>query len=190
MKTGETKSPFEKFFNRPQDKTLTCIPTIACPKRKAKKFSPRGIKMLFIGYDEESTNFRLWKKVTRQVFISNDVKFCENLGEIYENIVENETTVLKLDFGMNEISNKTKSEIASENEAPIDSLNDTEIANNEMEPFSMQNASDINDTLQRRILRNRSSIQEPDRYGILVAYFTDAGPETYNEALLSSEAKK
>ena len=97
--------------------------------------------MLFIGYDEESTNFRLWQKDTRQVFISSDVKFCENLSEIYENIVENTTAVLKLDFGMNEISNKTKSEIASENEAPIDSLNDTEIANNEMEPFNMQNAS-------------------------------------------------
>ena len=64
----ETETPFEKWFNRkPEIKYLRVFGTeayINVPKEKRKKFEPKSKKITVVGYDGDSSNYRLWYKKT------------------------------------------------------------------------------------------------------------------------------
>ena len=67
MKQGEIMTPFEKWFSRkPGIDHLRVFGTTAylsTPKEKRKKFDAKSRQMIIVGYEGESTNYRLWAKI-------------------------------------------------------------------------------------------------------------------------------
>lgn len=51
------------------------------PKQFIKKFEARAKKMLLVGYQGDSANYRLYDPVTKRVSISRDVTFHEQLNK-------------------------------------------------------------------------------------------------------------
>ena len=93
----ETKSPFEKCFGyAPDIKHMRIFGSTAylnVPIPQRNKFTTRSRKMMLVGYDEESCNYRLWDKETQRIKISSDVDFYENDDVILDMQVENWMTI-------------------------------------------------------------------------------------------------
>lgn len=54
-----------------------CIAYAHVPKQLRKKLDDRSDKCIFLGYDEESKAYKLYKPITKKVIISRDVLFKE-----------------------------------------------------------------------------------------------------------------
>ena len=110
MNNEEQKTPFERFFGRrPEVKHLRVfgIDTyLNMPKEKRRKLDPKSKKLIFVGYEGESRNYRLWDKETRKIYVSSDVDFNERNQERKEPHVYR----CKLDFGLQEEHEETTAE--------------------------------------------------------------------------------
>ncbi|UYV67617.1 hypothetical protein LAZ67_5001384 [Cordylochernes scorpioides] len=77
--TGTT--PYELFFgtkpNVANYKIFGCNAYMHIPKENRKKWDNKSIKLMFLGYENTSKNFRLWDWKTRKIRISKDVTFDE-----------------------------------------------------------------------------------------------------------------
>ncbi|UYV85167.1 hypothetical protein LAZ67_X004795 [Cordylochernes scorpioides] len=74
-------TPYELFFgtkpNVANYKIFGCNAYMHIPKENRKKWDNKSIKLMFLGYENTSKNFRLWDWKTRKIRISKDVTFDE-----------------------------------------------------------------------------------------------------------------
>ena len=76
------KSPFELIYGKKP--TLTHLRVFGCcayalvPKEKRKKWDPKAIKCIFVGYEESSKAYRIYDSSSNKIFISRNVDFDEN----------------------------------------------------------------------------------------------------------------
>ncbi|UYV84554.1 hypothetical protein LAZ67_X002600, partial [Cordylochernes scorpioides] len=74
-------TPYELFFgtkpNVANYKIFGCNAYMHIPKENRKKWDNKSIKLMFLGYENTSKNFRLWDWKTRKIRISKDVTFNE-----------------------------------------------------------------------------------------------------------------
>ncbi|UYV84678.1 hypothetical protein LAZ67_X003069, partial [Cordylochernes scorpioides] len=74
-------TPYELFFgtkpNVANYKIFDCNAYMHIPKENRKKWDNKSIKLMFLGYENTSKNFRLWDWKTRKIRISKDVTFDE-----------------------------------------------------------------------------------------------------------------
>ncbi|UYV67744.1 hypothetical protein LAZ67_5001856 [Cordylochernes scorpioides] len=74
-------TPYELFFgtkpNVANYKIFGCNAYMYIPKENRKKWDNKSIKLMFLGYENTSKNFRLWDWKTRKIRISKDVTFDE-----------------------------------------------------------------------------------------------------------------
>ncbi|CAK9820237.1 Retrovirus-related Pol polyprotein from transposon TNT 1-94 [Anthophora quadrimaculata] len=202
LKPGETITPFEKWFKRkPAIKHLKVFGSAAylnVPKERRQKFDPKSKQVIFVGYDGESTNYRLWDNDLKKISISSDVTFNESALPIAKTDAETGTVSIK--FGIeNEAEMIPAPEDAAEHQAPI-MENDTEIRGLENDenqerwfdaaiPETEQVVANEN-ARECRQLRDRKNIQAPDRYGVPIAFLADTLPMTYTEAVSTDDASK
>ncbi|KAG5877260.1 hypothetical protein JTB14_013995 [Gonioctena quinquepunctata] len=59
-------------------KTFGCAAYVLIPRQKRSKLDRRSKKLVFVGCDKNSTNYRLFDPNTRKVTISRNVMFLEN----------------------------------------------------------------------------------------------------------------
>ena len=122
--------------------------------------------MTVVGYDGDSTNYRLWGEKMCKMYISSDVDFNENSGKCKKKIENN-----SFNFGFEE-----DPEIKEDRE-----IEDHQEANPQIvdqgEP-------------QGRQLRDRRLLNAPYRYGSPVVCVSDTVPMTFREAMSSSDAEK
>lgn len=134
---------------------------------------PKSEKMIFIDYEGESTNYRLWDVATQKIYVSCNVDFNETTEE-KDRSAENpeKEAVYQLSFG-DDIENEEDAEV------PQSSIEDiSELLNNE--PVSVG-----------RQLRDRNKLREPDRYDEHCYTFTvDPVPMTYESAIASIDSDK
>ncbi|KAG7203880.1 hypothetical protein KM043_013241 [Ampulex compressa] len=75
------RTAYENWFGRkPEIKHLRvfgCDAYKNIPKGQRKKFDPKSKKMILVGYDGESTNYRLWDAEDHKIHISCNVDFNE-----------------------------------------------------------------------------------------------------------------
>ncbi|KAK9692781.1 Reverse transcriptase (RNA-dependent DNA polymerase) [Popillia japonica] len=138
------------------------------PKEKREKLDKKSMKLILVGYDGNSTNYRLFNPITKQVTISRDATFNEgNPISVFNNhipiVVENIQT---------EVADELD-QIPEEEEVNIDAKRDDENQG--------QNSSGRN-------LRPRDHIKRPTRYELNFAEI-DA-PKTFMEAMESDDAAK
>lgn len=75
------KTPFECWTNKKPDyshlKVFSCTAYEHVPKNLSKKFEKKSPKVIFVGYEKESRNYRLYDHQTRKVHISRNNTFNE-----------------------------------------------------------------------------------------------------------------
>ena len=73
------RTPYELMFGRVPD--LSYIRTFGCRawvyNDKGKKWDPKSIPMIFVGYEPGANAYRLWNPTTRSIVISANVHFSE-----------------------------------------------------------------------------------------------------------------
>ncbi|CAK9811716.1 Retrovirus-related Pol polyprotein from transposon TNT 1-94 [Anthophora quadrimaculata] len=187
LKQGETMTPFEKWFSRkPEIKHLRVFGTDAylnMPKEKRKKFDPKSKKMIIVGYNGESTNYRLWDKDSRKIYVSSDVDFNERNTNHSEQR-GNRIYRYQIDFGLPE-EHDIRTIDDADHQQTVDEVGEERFIGEQQ-----QRQIDIPDEPQVRRLRDRSKMNIIDRYGVPVSHIADIVPMTYTEAMSSSDAAK
>lgn len=76
---------YEKWFKRkPKIEHMKIFGSDAyknIPKEKRNKLDPKSKKMIFVGYEGDSTNYRLWDPANKKIHVSCNVDFNEVVEE-------------------------------------------------------------------------------------------------------------
>ena len=194
---SEMQTPFEKWFERkPEIKHLRIYGSEAylnIPKEKRKKFDEKSRKLIFVGYDGESSNYRLWDNKTKKIYISSDVDFNEKSSSACQQRKEDKTFKIVLDFGERlkvdqHIDLVDQQQIFENQQFEDEELEDASI--DEEMSTSDQPAIKEQAVQEGRQLRDRNRIQPPERFGVPVTFIADRVPMTYAQAMASADAEK
>lgn len=183
-KQNDNSTAYEKWFNRkPEVKHLRVFGSAAylhVPKEKqSSKFNARSIKLLFVGYEGESRNYRLYDKITKRIHVSSDVTFIENSSAADEGGEPESRNILELVF---EDLNESDSEIETEQvNADINNKVQPELHEEHAEQEERRNE-------ELPVLRDRGTLRKP-AYLESYALLTETVPLTYEEAMSSPEAE-
>lgn len=143
------------------------------PKQFTQKFDAKAKKVLLVGYEGNSSNYRLFHPDTRKVTVSKNVIFHEAIGtkEVPEEVKEQEEEELKLSV--------KKQEVPNEQQTP-----------NEQQVKEAQARGKAKTILaiESRMLRDRTLIHAPLRYETNFVEFNV--PTNYEEALSGPDASQ
>ena len=164
------------------------------PKGSRIKFDPKGEKMILVGYEGESENYRLWDSMRHRIHISCDVIFNET-SEKSEEISEEsgKEAVGRLEFGnYNFFEDEEEAEPPrqADEDQPEDQLANQPEDQPEDQPEEISEQR-TNHVPEGRSLRDRSKLRSPDRYSERgYAFVVDSLPLTYEDAVAGDEAGK
>ena len=179
------------------------------PKQFTRKFDARASKKIFVGYTDESTNYRVYDPKTKKVSVAQNVVFNERVGAPSAEADEKEEAdEISLSRPKAEIEHEYEEE--NENGNVIDNERengdigeraeeDDNGGNNERENGDIGEraeeddnggGSEENEQVRegQRGLRDRSTIQTPSRYRHNANVAEYIVPLTYEEATNSTEA--
>lgn len=176
VSSGGDATPYEMWVGKkPMLSHLRIFGSVAyvhTPKQFTKKLDLRGKKMILVGYEGDSTNYRVYDPSTKSVIITRDATFFERVGKI--NLVEeephDETIVL------HSPQNEERNEVTGREAEDVDQ--------------DVRNAQELEQAAPEdgRILRNRATIHRPARYDADVAEYTT--PNSYEEATQGTQAEQ
>ena len=185
-RTGNS-TPYEKWYGKKPSlchlKSFGSEAYVHIPKIFRQKLDSKATKMLFVGYDGHSSNYRLFNPETRKVVQSRDVIFMEEYVD--HRSKDPDVALLPLPDNSWEASGEAKADEALNPECgketaekqptktPPGQKTDPEIQQGEL------------DTSQRQ-LRARISIKPPKRYEVNVAEYQE--PKTFHEAVTGADA--
>lgn len=165
-------------------KTFGCDAYMHVPKELRNKLAPKSKKFIFVGYDGNSTNYRLYEPETKKIKISRNVTFNENSTFTLprKNTCQIEFSINDDDYDEDTSMNRQNQPEVNEN-SDLDNVIVPEVPVEKLPVEQVQfNAPDEN----IRNLRNRDNIKPPSRY-ILNLVEIDV-PESYEDAMNSNEA--
>lgn len=176
---------YGKWFSRkPQVKHLRifgCDAYMHVPKeRQVSKYNPRSKKLLFVGYDGESKNYRLFDVSTQKIYISSDVDFNELDLEPLKAEPNKPAKEISLIFP------NIDDDLDSEMTVPEQQLEVPEAVDEDVEENEAV-AEEIQPSPPR--LRDRNQIHRPS-YLDDYAFVSDSVPLTYDDAISCSESTK
>ena len=184
--TADGVTPYEMWVGKtPNLKHLRIFGSEAfvhIPKQFTQKFDARAKKAVFVGYQGDSGNYRLYEPTTKKVSMSRNVMFHDRVGKI--------TTSLKTSEEDEEseiIFPQRKEEIQEEAEPLIDEQQ----VNNNPQGIDRQRGRRAADHEQaqpqgREGLRDRANIRGPVRYEVDVAEYVT--PNSVKEAMNGEDA--
>jgi transposase InsO family protein len=178
--TPEEKTPYELWIGqKPNLKHLRVFGSTAfvhIPKQMTTKLEPRSKKMLFVGYDGESSNYRVFEPVSKKVSVSRDVVFNETVGST-KSVVRNEDDEEIIFPNVEEVDERTEDADEREEEDEFQEATE-EVADMEVQELQQETS--------QRTLRDRANLRAPTRYESNVAEYNV--PLTYSEATESADA--
>lgn len=192
----ENMTPYEKWFGRkPDTKHIRIFGSTAyslIPPKFRKKFDPKSKKLLFVGYDGYSSNYRLWNPKSRRIEVSCNVSFNEN--ETMN--IKKETFLLEFGILRDNEDNNIQEEIQEEEEyneneeSAETSQNSTEQTDSD-EDFEYNKNFDVeNDNINERQLRDRNTLAKPDYYDATANYCAISEPISYEDAIKCEDSCK
>lgn len=178
------KTPFEIWTETKPDISRLKIFGSECfahiPKQHRKKWDAKSKKLLFVGYEKESSNYRLYDPSTRKISISRHVVFNKQVDTKIALIEENETS-FPLDESNNNIQSNAEQEYALTNQNA--STDDT--STNEYETCSTSQEEESPNLVKKgSVLRDRSKIKKPTRYEANLSEIMEH--QTFHEAVTGS----
>lgn len=176
-------TPYEKWVEKPPNlKHLRIFGSVAyanIPKQFTKKFDARARKVIFVGYQENSPNYRVYDPVTGKINETRDVVFNEKLGKVAteatENVDDEDEIILPWKVYNEEESDEGE---AQNEEEDGEVFEDVQKEAAQPQQVSLAGTS--------RELRKRAAIRRPSRYE--VDYVEYVIPNNFNEAISSTEA--
>lgn len=79
----QNQIPYEVLFKKPVNyeelKTFGCLAFSCNPSHSGDKFLPRGVPCVFLGYPPTQKGFRLLNLLSKEIFVSRDVAFHEDI---------------------------------------------------------------------------------------------------------------
>lgn len=151
------------------------------PKQFTKKFDLRAKKKILVGYQDDSTNYRVYDPITKQVSVSRDVTFLEKAGSKSDQS-EEEDSVIKLPGTKLEIRNEKEDK--AENKEAVEAA---EVLNDpETDCESQVDGQEISDASEKRKLRDRTTLKPPSRYEANIVEYTVS--MTFEEAMSGRDA--
>lgn len=164
------KTPFEIWHGvKPSVQHLRIFGATAyahVPKQFRHKLDAKSRKMILVGYDGDSTNYRLYDPAMRSVNVSRDVSF-----------IEDDVDVPKPTEDFDEMS-LPSSTVASEMQNQDDAV--AEIADQELFQDAEDGPPEEEGTVNSRVLRDRSRIEKPARYQVNLV---ESPPLTFQDAM-------
>lgn len=187
-------TPHENWFgHKPETKHIRIFGSAAymlIPPQLRKKWDPKSKKLMLVGYEGHSTNYRLWDNKKRRIEVSCNVNFNEN-----ETLVSN-TEVFSLKFGVFEneerenVQNTPESENSNEtHDEEVIEDTPTEDTNSD-EDFVYNDVLEINENVEMRQLRDRSTLHRPDFYDASANYSAILEPNCYEKAVNCEDSDK
>lgn len=146
---------------------------VHAPKQRRKKWDKKSVKQIFVGYHNDSSNYRVYDPVTKRISTSRDVNFIEETSS-GNTLSEDEIT---LPFGDDIQANPTQ---PGDTEDADDSASDPEIDDNVK--VETENESSKNP----RVLRDRAMLKQPVRYEANIVELNI--PQSYEEAITGRDA--
>lgn len=192
------KTPFEHWHGRkPNMKNLhvfgsKCMAQI--PKISRKKLDKKAVPMIFVGYKDDSNNYKVFNPESRKLQIASTVSFDEIEAGNFEFEFEHSTVEIE---NSNELVVKIKDDAKKpdNNNPEAQHLEDQQHEDTQEELQDKRNdrtSSELDESstsYQQKVLRDRTKIKRPDRYSN-GAYVAIVEPRTYQEALNGPDAKK
>lgn len=169
---NQNKTPYEVWIGKPPRldhiRVFGSEAYVHVPKQFRNKWDKKSQKMIFVGYQADSRNYRLYNPLTKKITVSRDVVIHETNSHSIES--PNEDTRIPIDHvfqlqGDTQTENITK-DVAEEDE---------------------QTNTDDNQQVVTRILRDRSTIKPPQRYEANITEFDE--PKSYQEAISGGDAE-
>jgi hypothetical protein len=177
------KSPYEIWTEEKPDlkhvKTFGCTGYVHIPDQLRTKFNKKSEKLILVGYQGTSNNYRMYNPQTRKITISRNVIFDENIIPI----IRKNFTQIQMDTDVEE----ENPNIISEEVVPIEQCQEQheEIENTDESCDSVPIMN--NDELSTNYnLRDRDCIKMPKRYELNMVEFNV--PSSYQEAVHGPDA--
>lgn len=197
-KSNNDKTPYEKWFNKAVSikhmKKFGSVAFVHVPKQFRTKFKPKSKKVIMVGYDGYSQNYRLFDPVSKKVNVSRDVVFNE--VDKYSN-VKPEKHHFVYEWNIAEICEENDAPLVEENHAPLVEENNVllpDVFEDEEEYFEEEKETEKDSDEPKnssRRLRNRNSLQKPPRFkdtNFTACSATIDEPQTFEEAMSSTES--
>ena len=181
-----TKTPYEIWTGEKPDLSHVRVfgseAFVYVPKQFTKKFDARSKKVMFVGYEGNSSNYRLYNPETRTVTVSRNVVFNEKQNKSESSTVNSENEDLMFSTGdsiqydeeQGQEKKQSNPEVIFEEPEREDSV----------EPQRMSD--------EPRRLRNRGSLRRPERYDqeyeINLAQYDS--PASYEEAISGEDSSR
>lgn len=154
---------FEGWFGRKPEvkhlKVFGCTAYMSVPSQFRKKWDKKSRKLIFVGYEGYSKNYRLWDPHKRRIETSSNVVFNE------EDELKTQKQICTIPLSVQE----------------NDEFSDAETEENQNEPPELE----IPD--EGRVLRNRDELRPPDFYGPAVTYCSIIEPLSFEQAIKSED---
>lgn len=183
------QTPFEIWHGKKPDlshiRVFGSIAHMHIPHQMRRKLDAKAKRMLLVGYDNDSVNYRLFDPDKRSITISRHVTFHEHTEENrLMNHSNDELITLPKTERMNDGNRndpKRRDDELGNNEE--EKRGNDEPRNNEEEPETIpEPADDIRSTL-----RDRASIKPPKRYEINATEYT---PLSFRQAINGSDSEQ
>lgn len=174
-KTGpckiENKSPHELWYGKSANiENLKIFGTecfVHIPAQKRRKLDRKAVKGFLVGYVDDFRGYRIYLPNSRDVVSSRDVQFKP------ENVSFKEA-----DVGPLKVINREKD---------VENIGKDINENLEDKKENEKVAETVNENGNVRELRSRDKIRPPQYYGCPIAFLAESLPQTYSEAVNSSD---
>lgn len=193
------KTAIEGWTNQVPDLTHVKIfgsdAYVFIPEEKRTKFDPKSEKLCFVGYEQNTNNYRLMDLQTRKVVISRDVIFNENSSDYKAedfDVLDDILDILDavgISGNVTDNGNLQQGNENVEGNQNLEPVNENVGQNQNLEPPNQNNQNNRNQNdAQGRPQRETRLPAYLDDYELYHAYMVLAGdPQTYAEAVSSGE---
>lgn len=182
-------SPFEKWTgqiaNLEHLKTFGCEAYMHVPKELRNKLASKSSKLMFVGYHNNSTNYRLFDVSTRKIKISRNVTFNENTCT-----PASRQNTVRIDINEDHVCDDHNDDVDDIFHDADTSLSNDDVPDDNIERDQLTSTSNVpTQSTNSRILRNRNNIKLPARFNDHELNLTEIGvPESYEQAMQSDDA--
>lgn len=194
-KSLQGKTPYEMWKGKKPTlshmKIFGSEAMVYVPKEKRQKWDRKSVKMIFVGYCDNTKGYRFMDPKSHKVVKSRDVTFIENYVQNVSAPIDCETYVPVKDSQTATASSGLQGNTNLDGISDDSSEYDTHTEEHDetyYPPYAIRQDSKSNVTLRSTRLKNKPNEAGNDKMGLLCLFTDLTDPQTVEEALASPQA--